>query len=245
MSDAAGPAPVCSACPASPACVTVDGRPLCDRCADREIAQATGWPQLPPPHPPEVIVGADGERHVFRYRIFRWPGRVVAIADEVGRAQGGHRLEVGADHFEDPGPLLERIRAAARSAAGRVQLTRDEQGQLLLEGSEVTGRLEGSDDPYELPRVVIDGRPLSWEEFGELLSPTTGWSFRLTLGGDTAITSDARSARTLALDDRARLMLRREPPRWFVVSLEHYPSPSEWQARPVRDGLPSAGDRRS
>lgn len=241
MADGPVLAPVCEACDGSPAGVSIEGRQLCDRCADRVIAQATGWPELPAPPLPEVIVGADGERHVFRYRLFRWPGGVVAIAEEVGRREGGHRLEVGADHYEDPGPLPERIRLAARSAAGRVQVTQDEQGRLQLEGLEMTGRLEESDDPYENPLVVIDGQSLTWEEFGDLLSPTKGWTFHLRLGGDATITSDARSARTLPLDDRARLLLRQEPPRWFVIALDHYPTPAEWRARPARPAPPTDG----
>lgn len=222
---------ICRACHGSPAGVRVDGRELCDGCADRAIAETTGWPTLPPPPAPEVIAGADGERHVFRYRLFRWPGRVVASAEEVGCGEGGHRLEVGVEHFEDPTPLVERIRRAVRSAVGRVQLTADEQGRLGLVGTEVTGRLEDSEDPYELPRVVIDGLSLSWAEFGELMSTCAGWSFRLTLGEDATIASEERGVRTLALDRSAKLMIGRQPRRWFVIDLGHYPTPGDWRAR--------------
>lgn len=134
--------PRCDACDRA-ASVRIESQALCDRCADRAIAAATGWPELPAPPPPEVIAGPDGERHVFRYRLFRWPGRVVAIAEEVGRGDGGHRLEIGVDHPGDASALRERIRAAARSAVGRIQLVTDEEGRQRLEGDEVIGSAGG------------------------------------------------------------------------------------------------------
>lgn len=225
MAEAPG-SPPCGECVRAAASVRIESQALCDRCADRVIAAATGWPELPVPPPPEVIAGPDGVRHVFRYRLFRWPGRVVAIAEEVGRGDGGHRLEVGVDHSEDAICLADRIRAAARFATGRVQLILDEADRWQLDGDEVLGRLEEPENPYEGPRVVIDGSPLTWEQFGDLLSPHAGWTFHLRLGDDAKITGNARSARSLPVDDAAQLLLRREPPRWFVIALDHYPTPS-------------------
>lgn len=228
--------PPCDECERASASVRIESQVLCDRCADHAIAAATGWPELPAPPPPEVIAGPDGERHVFRYRLFRWPGRVVAIAQEVGRGDGGHRLEVGADHLEDASSLADRIRAAARSAAGRIQLVRDETDRWQLEGDEVLGRLESPDNVYEAPQVVIDGVALSWDQFGDLVSPYAGWTFQLRLGDDAKITEDARSARGLPVDRAAQLLLRQEPPRWFVIALDHYPTPNDWRARRPADG---------
>ena len=238
MAEAPGSPLLCDECDRAAACVRIENRALCDRCADRVIASATGWPELPAPPPPEVIAGPDAERHVFRYRLFRWPGRVVAIAEEVGRGEGGHRLEVGVDHLEDASCLGERIRAAARSAVGRVQLIVDEADRRQLDGDEVLGRLEDSANPYEAPRVVIDGWLLTWEQFGDLLSAYSGWTFHVRLGDDAKITGHARSARRLPLDDAAQLLLSREPPKWFVIAPDHYPTPHDWRTPPRADDRP-------
>ncbi len=231
MAEAPESPPPCDECERAGASVRIESQVLCDRCADHVIAAATGWPELPAPPPPEVLAGPDGGRHVFRYRLFRWPGRVVAIAEEVGRGGGGHRLEVGVDHLEDANSLGERIRAAARFAVARVQLIPDEVDHWRLDGNQVFGRLMDPENPYESPRVVIDGVPLTWEQFGDLLSPYAGWTFDLRLGDDAKITGDARSARGLPVDRAAQLLLRREPPRWFVIALDHYPTPNDWRAR--------------
>ena len=239
MAEAQRSQPRCDECRRDLAGVRVEEQQLCDRCADKLIAAATGWPELPAPPPPEVLIGPDGERHVFRYRLFRWPGRVVAIAEEVGRGEGGHRLEIGVDHLDDAGSLAERIRAAARSAAGRVQLVPDEQDRWQLDGVEVLGRLAESDNPYEAPRVVIDGSMLTWEQFGDLLSPTKGWTFHLRLGDDAKITDDARSARRMPLDEKARLLLSIEPPKWFVIATDHYPTRGDWTDQRRAENFPA------
>jgi len=36
-------------------------------------------------------------------------------------------------------------------------------------------------DPEPLPVVVIDGRELTWEEFGRMLLSFEGWQFRLEI----------------------------------------------------------------
>src|SRR5882757_6456611 len=58
-----------------------------------------------------------------------------------------------------------------------------------LAGEDVSGRLEWDPDggPY---RVVIDGRSLSWEEFGLTLGSFEGWRFRLVIEDRSA---DVRS----------------------------------------------------
>ena len=97
------------------------------------------------------------------------------------------------------------------------------------------GWLKDPENPYGAPHVVIDGVPLTWEQFGDLLSPYAGWTFHLRLGDDAKITGDARSARSLPVDDAAQLLLRQEAPRWFVIALDHYPTPNDWRARRSAD----------
>jgi hypothetical protein len=65
-----------------------DGEPLCDRCADLRLAASTGWPTLPDPPAPEVIVGPDGRRHFIRYRMLRMPTAVIALAEDPTSCSG-------------------------------------------------------------------------------------------------------------------------------------------------------------
>jgi hypothetical protein len=49
-----------------------------------------------------------------------------------------------------------------------------------MRGMEVEGRLVWRDEKpgYD---VVVDGRRLTWEEFGAALEPFEGWTFRLSM----------------------------------------------------------------
>ncbi len=139
---------VCNDCGGGGVGVRLEDLELCDRCADHRIAAATGWPELPPAPAAELLVGPDGRRHVFTYRLFRWPGRVTAVAEEKP-ADGapGYRLEVAIDHAEDPTLLGQRIRKAARIAVACQYLKWDDgTGRWGLSGDEVGGYLVEIDD---------------------------------------------------------------------------------------------------
>ena len=47
---------------------------------------------------------------------------------------------------------------------------------------QVAGRVRCDDN--DLPEIVVDGRSLSWEEFGGAIASFDGWWFRLDFGDD-------------------------------------------------------------
>lgn len=160
--------------------------PLCDRCADRRLAEATGWPQLPEPPPPETLVGPDSRVHRMRYRFWRGPTGVVAEAEELAGEEDidrdGYHFQILGDHDADLRPLLASLRALTAEGIARAQLEQ-RSGRLLMAGRELEGRLVWDDDgemgmPYA---VVVDGRRLSWEAFGRALEPFEGWRFRIQM----------------------------------------------------------------
>ena len=175
-----------------PARLVVDGHPLCDRCGDGRIADATGWPRLPEPRPPESLLGADGRSHRIDYRLLRTPGGISALAKEVGAPpDAGYELSVNGPHTADATALEARLREKVHAALARRFLEVDDRGLLQLAGDVVQGRVvEDLDDMAVMPRVVVDGRSLSWEEFGNLVKPFVGWQFQLQLGDHEEASAD-------------------------------------------------------
>jgi len=178
--------PNCADCGVNPVRKLLGTVPLCDRCFDIRIAASTGWPQLPEPPAPEAIVGPDGRVHRIVYRLWRSPGGVAVEAEEDGEPFDGYYAEVVGTHETDPVPLVERARAAIRRRIGRQNLEVGPGGPHWIMSDDVLlGRLvwnesaePGKDrEPYD---VVVDGRRLSWEEFGRALEPFEGWEFRLS-----------------------------------------------------------------
>lgn len=173
----------CEDCRA-PATHMVDGHSLCDGCANRRLAAATGWPELPPPPPPETVVGADGRAHRMVYRLLPGPCGVEALAEESGVPAGdGYEVSVLGPPDADPTRLVEALREQVHHELGHVYLEEFPHAPgWQISGDEVAGRLEEdpADDWTGPSRLVIDGRSLSWDQVGQLLSPYVGCGFRLT-----------------------------------------------------------------
>ena len=177
----------CHDCGGSFARTGIDGvGPLCDRCADRRLAAATGWPVLPDPPAPETFVGPDSRAYRMRYHFWRCPTGVVAEAEEMAGEEDikldGYHFKVLGDHDTDLRQLLANLRKLTADGIARAQLA-DTSGRLLMAGDELEGRLVWDDDgdtgkPYA---VVVDGRRLSWEDFGRALEPFEGWRFRIAM----------------------------------------------------------------
>ena len=174
--------PTCADCGAQPGRIFLEGTPLCDRCFDARIAASHGWPRLPEPPAPETIAGPDGRRHRIVYRLWRSPGGIAVEAGEGDRSSDGYFVEMVGPHDADVSMLVERVKTTIRRRIGRLDLERAPSGDhWIMAGDDLTGRLVWRDDgkPYG---VVVDGRVLSWEEFGRALEPFEGWEFRLSFG---------------------------------------------------------------
>jgi len=156
--------------------------PLCGSCADELISTATGWPRLESPPPAEMFRGADGVQHRMVYSVLRTPGGIEVLAEEDGWAVNeGYRLALLGAHDSNVESLFKHLRRMVRDAVRRQYLERStHRDGWIMRGTEVEGRLVWRDDG---PRydVVVDGRRLGWEEFGAVLEPFEGWTFRLSI----------------------------------------------------------------
>jgi hypothetical protein len=127
------------------------------------------------------MVGADGRRHVLRYRMFRVPtGIAVRLCEDGVPAGAGYEFEVLGDHDADPAKLMAAARAEGLAEIGRSYLEPEASGGWQVVGDQVAGRLVHDPDggPHQ---VVVDGRALSWAQLGEALSAFEGWRFRLLI----------------------------------------------------------------
>ena len=192
--------PNCADCGERPVRMNLEAVSLCDRCYDVRIAASTGWPRLPGPPGPETIAGPDGRLHRIVYRLWRSPGGVAVEAEEDGEPFDGFYAEVVGPHEADPAPLVERTRAAIRRRIGRRDLERAPgRAHWIISDDDLLGRLvwNGNDDPFgggEPYDVVVDGRRLSWEEFGRALEPFEGWEFRLSFRHEDVDADDREPA---------------------------------------------------
>lgn len=167
--------------------MSVGGDSLCDRCADRRMAAVTGFPLLPDPPPPVDLADGVGVPRRFRFRVWRAvTGIEVELVEErADTPDVGYRFAVLGSHDADVPALFDAVvaRATASLATGpHLEPTTHRTGWQVA-GNVAEGRFEwgpgrADDDPYD---VVIDGRRLTWDEFGRTLASFEGWRFRLLI----------------------------------------------------------------
>ena len=135
----------------------------------------------------------------MRYRFWRAPTGVVVELREDNAVDEGYEFGVFGDHDASVDGLVTALTVEAEREIGRRYLERGLDGRVYsVVGDDVAGRFAW-DPEGGPPRVVVDGRPLSWEEFGEALGSFEGWRFRLVIEERTV---DVRSApRLLEFDD--------------------------------------------
>jgi hypothetical protein len=186
----------CEDCGAAEARISLGGVSLCDACYDARVSLLTGRPPGGPAPAPLMLLGPDGRTHELRFRVMRGPAGIEARLEETGVALGdGYEFAVLGDHDAEVSPLVAQVEAIARREVGRLHLepAQHPPGWSLSEADEARGRLVWNDAsdtgvPYD---VVIDGRKLSWQEFGQALGPYEGWNFRLVIEDRIAVAEPA------------------------------------------------------
>ena len=82
--------------------------------------------------------------------------------------------------------------------------------------------------------MIVDGRSMSWTEFGELLKSHVGWSFELRLGGDPPSRGRGDTPGRITVREPSAAELRaaaralRSSDGAYILDSTHYPTPAEW-----------------
>jgi hypothetical protein len=175
----------CEDCGAAEPRTSLSGVWLCDRCTDRRVEMITGYPEAPEAPPPLEIVTEDGRRHVLIFRIRRSPTGIEVELEEADAPAGeGYLFAVPGAHDANVEELVNSVRNRAEAEVSRRYLElHPNRSKWIVRDDDVAGRLifseeSGPGGPHD---VVIDGRTLTWREFGEALEPYEGWRFRLVI----------------------------------------------------------------
>lgn len=161
---------------------------LCTQCFNADVAQRAGIRDFDN-HPldPISITAADGVIHEFHLQTRLLGAMVTLEAYEIKDGEpSGYQFQLigepGEDRFVQLGRLVERIRSTLAT-----NYLEDGKYGLQIKDMEVKGTIEAdlSDEADvfgpRLPRLVIDGRDVSWDEFGEMLMTFEGFQFKLEI----------------------------------------------------------------
>ena len=158
-------------------------RDLCSRCFNEEVARRG---QLTFEHvgfEPVDMSDAAGVKHRFHFLLRHLGDRVALEAFEVqGGERGGYELQILDDAEVDLFELMARLVERMRRALALRHLV-DDGLTLSIADMSVRGRVscDPESEGYRVPILVIDGREVSLEQFGQMLMTFEGWQFKLEI----------------------------------------------------------------
>ena len=94
----------------------------------------------------------------------------------------GYQFQIIGDPNEDIFSLLGRLIEKIRRRLAKAHITQDERHGLQIVDTTVRGRID-SDESFvdRTPLIIVDGREISWEQFGQMLMTFEGWQFKLEI----------------------------------------------------------------
>ena len=159
-------------------------RQLCSQCFNAEVASAQGLEHFENYRlHPVVMTDCTGQAHEFQFRT-RLLGPMVSLeAFELKRGEpAGYQFQILGEPDEDLLSLLGRLVERMRRSLSVKHLAQSALGLQIAEQT-VRARIEWDEtQDGRIPLLVIDGREVSWEEFGRMLMTFEGWQFRMEIG---------------------------------------------------------------
>jgi hypothetical protein len=159
-------------------------RLLCGRCFNLEAARLGGLVDFEHiEFEPMIMSDALGREHFFEFRTHLFAAGVAIDAIELNKDQSeGYGFKVIGHEEEDLFELFARLVTKMRRGLESSHLEDSEHGLQINDRGIVRARIES--DPggeTDMPVVVIDGRPIAWDEFGRMVATYMGFQFKLEM----------------------------------------------------------------
>lgn len=158
-------------------------RELCSRCCNVEVAELGGFTRFEHlDFKPVTLTDSHGKQHEFHFRTHLFGPGVALDAFEIrAGSPAGYQFQIIGKPEEDLLVLLARLIEKIRRALSKKYLKKEKYG-LQIADQIVCGKI-GWDDAQDgsVPLLNIDGRDITWYEFGRMLMTFGGWQFKLEI----------------------------------------------------------------
>ncbi len=162
----------------------VPSRLLCGRCFNLELAESGGLDDFEHiDFEPVTMSDAYGLEHVFEFRTHLFGDGVAIDAIEFKDDQTeGYRFKVIGPEDGDLLELLARLITKMRRGLAHAHLEDSPLGLQISNPGIVRARVECDlEGTTGIPLVVIDGRSITWDEVGRMVSAYEGFQFKLEM----------------------------------------------------------------
>ncbi len=160
-------------------------RQLCSRCFNAEVAKLAGLEKFENlKFEPVVMTDCTGEPHEFHFRTHLFGTGVALDAFELrGGSPAGYQFRIASDPEDDLLALLGKLIEKIRRGLSIKHLTDGEHGLRIADHQVVQGRIKwDAAEDGRVPLLIVDGREISWDEFGRMLMSFEGFQFKLNIG---------------------------------------------------------------
>jgi hypothetical protein len=158
-------------------------RDLCSRCFNEEVARQGEIDFQHVNFEPVEMADAAGKSHRFHFRLHLLGDRVSLEALELkDGAPSGYQFQMLDEAEADLFAVMARLIARMRRTLAQQHLERERGRGFSIKDFLVRGRIDCNLDSDDgMPQLVIDGREISWEQFGRMLMSFEGWQFKLEI----------------------------------------------------------------
>lgn len=158
-------------------------RLLCTACFNANAAARAGLAHFEHVQlEPVALSDSEGAVHQFHFRV-RFLGNLLSVdAFELdGSVPAGYQFQQLGDPGEELLVIVGRLIQKIRRTLAVKHITNGRLGPAIIDRC-VRGYIEYDDQADgRLPLVVVDGRPMAWDELGAMLITFEGWQFKLEL----------------------------------------------------------------
>jgi len=159
-------------------------RALCGRCCNTEMAKLNGLDRFEHVAFERVrLADCTGENHEFHFRTHLFGTGVALDAFELRDGHpAGYQFQIIGEPQEDLLVLLGRLIEKMRRGLSVKHVSKGEYGLQIADHRVVRGVIEWDDSQDgSVPLLSIDGREITWQEFGCMLMTFEGWQFKLEI----------------------------------------------------------------
>lgn len=156
----------------------------CYRCFNEETAVRMGVDFDDTPLQPVSVSDVDGVEHTFDFRSMLVPtGHALHARERVPDEQEGYEFSILGDFDAKVWDLFSVLYDRIRDGLAVRHVERGELGWRINDARHLVGRITW--DPErggEVPLLVIDGRPFTWDQVGQMLMSFEGFTLRAFVG---------------------------------------------------------------
>ena len=159
-------------------------RLLCGRCFNLEAARRGGLVDFEHiDFEPLTMSDTHGREHLFQFRTHLFAAGVTIDAIEFNEDQSeGYCFKVIGHEEGDLLELLARLVTKMRRGLANSHLEESTHGLQISDRGIVRARIDSDPEgETDMPVVVIDGRNISWDDFGRMVATYMGFQFKLEL----------------------------------------------------------------